>query len=86
MIEYINKCLHIYIWNILQWINSHVLFTYPLIQDCARCRDCGRNVHDYQIPDKIWLEVIGSENGVWCYDCFCNKADEKFGFKWRLRV
>lgn len=99
--KYIKKCLHIYIWNILQWINKRFLYTYSLIEDCARCQDCGRNVHDYHVPNKFWLKVTESENGVWCYDCFCNRADKIFGvikdgiliknpmivkFKWRMRI
>ncbi len=48
-----------------------------------RCQDCGRNVHDYHVPDIVWMEVIGSDNGVWCYDCFCNRGDEK-GIWWRM--
>lgn len=75
--RYIKKMLHIYSWHILQKINRRVLHTYPLIEDCARCRDCGRNVHDYHVPDKIWLAVISSFNGVWCYDCFCDRAEKK---------
>ncbi len=85
MMHYIKKCYHIYMWNILQWINRQVLYTYPLIEDCARCRDCGRNVHDYHVPDEIWLKVIGSEDGVWCYDCFCNRADKK-NIKWKVEI
>ena len=80
---YLKKCLRIYVWNILQWVNRHVLKTYPLIEDCARCRDCGRNVHDFHVPDDLWLAVIGSPNGVWCYDCFADRADEKLRIKWR---
>ena len=86
MRRYLKKCLHIYIWNLLQWINCHFLKTYPLIEDCGRCRDCGRNVHDFHVPDKLWLKVIGSENGVWCYDCFANRADKKLGSKWRMEL
>ncbi len=86
MLKYIEKCFHIYVWNILQWINKHILYTYLLIEDCSRCEDCGRNVHDYDIPDEIWLKVIGSENGTYCYDCFVNRADEKFGTKERGKL
>jgi len=85
MWQYIKKTINIYIWNILYYINKHVLYTYPLIEECARCRDCGKNVHDFHVPDDLWQKVIGSE-GVWCYDCFCNKADEKLGMKWRLEL
>lgn len=87
-LHYLKKCFHMYeyvlAWKILHWFNRHLLKTYPLIEDCARCRDCGRNVHDFHVPDDLWMKVIGSPNGVWCYDCFCNRADEKFRFKWRM--
>jgi len=82
--SYLSKCFRIYSWNILNWINRRVLKTYPLIEDCARCCDCGRNVHDYHVPDELWLEVIGKLGGVWCYDCFANRADERLGVKWRM--
>lgn len=85
MIRYIKKCLHIYIWNILQWINKRILKTYPLIEDCARCYDCGRNVHDFSVPDELWEEVVGKEI-VLCYDCFVDRADRKLKVKWRNRL
>lgn len=89
---YIKKVFRIYSWNILQWINRRVLKTYPSNPECARCRDCGRTVHDYIMPNDIWNTVIagtpklylsdGTEDsegagGVWCYDCFCERAREK---------
>jgi hypothetical protein len=74
-----------YIWNILQWINRRVLKTYSLIEDCARCRDCGTNVHNFNVPDELWKEVVGKEI-VLCYDCFCDKADRKFKMKWRYEL
>jgi len=40
-------------------------------------------VHDFHVPDDLWLAVIGSPNGVWCYDCFADRADEKLRIKWR---
>jgi len=86
MYNYLIKCLRIYIWNILQYINRKFLKTYSLIEECARCRDCGRNVHDYDIPNEVWLKVIGRSDGVWCYDCFCDRADKSLGFEWRLKT
>jgi len=87
-IFYLKKCLamyeHVFYWKIMRLFNRYFLKTYPLIEDCARCRDCGRNVHDFIVPDKLWLQVIGTPNGVWCYDCFCNRADEKLRVKWRM--
>jgi len=76
----------VYVWTILRWLNRHLLKTYPLIEDCARCRDCGRNVHDFAVPDELWNTVWGNEGGILCYDCFCNRADEKFRFKWRMNL
>ena len=81
---YVAKMIRIYWFNLLQWLNRRLLVTYPLIEDCARYRDCGRNVHDFHVPDWLWVEVIGSPHGVYCYDCFCNRADEKFGLKVRM--
>ena len=72
--------------HIVHPLNNHLLKTYPLIVDCARCDDCGRNVHDYTVPDKLWLSIMGHECGILCYDCFCNRADEKFKFKWRMKL
>jgi len=83
---YLRKLLRIYWWNIIRWLNRHLLKTYPLIEDCARCMDCGRNVHDFIVPDDLWLKVVGSPRGVLCYDCFCNRADEKLGVKWRMEI
>ncbi len=74
----------IYSWNIFQWINRRVLKTYPLLEGFSRCEDCGRNVHDFLVPDELWNKVIGSPDGVWCYDCFCNRSDEKLRVKWRM--
>ena len=81
--DYIRKCLRIYVWNVLQWVNRRVLKTYPPIEDHARCEDCGRNVHDWTAPDDVWLSVVGPREGiVLCYDCFCNRGDE-LGIWWR---
>jgi len=61
--------------------------TYPLISDCTRCEDCDRNVHDFLVPDDVWKEVCGSnENIVLCYDCFCNRLDEKYRTKTRMKI
>jgi len=81
---YLTRSLRNYIINIQRWLNRHLLKTYPLIEDCSRCDECGRNVHDFSVPDKFWLKIMGSPQGVVCYDCFCNRADEKLGVKWRM--
>ena len=82
--SYFFKSLSTYISIFLIKLNKHLLKTYPLIEDCARCEDCGRNVHDFSVPDDLWQQVYGSNDGILCYDCFCNRADEKFRSKWRI--
>lgn len=49
---------------------------YPLISDCAKCRDCRRPVHDYYVPDELWAIVVGEEI-VLCWDCFADRANRK---------
>lgn len=83
MWRYTKKMCRIYYWNLWQWVNRKLLKTYPLIEECARCGDCGRNVHDFHVPDDVWMDVIGSDEGVWCYDCFCDRAERK-GIHWRM--
>lgn len=89
-LRYLKRCLgmywHVFSWKILYFINHYLLKTYPLIEDCARCDDCGRNVHDFLVPTELWIEVWGNEGGILCYDCFCNRADEKFRQKWRMEI
>ena len=55
--------------------------TYPLIEDCGRCEDCGRNVHDFLVPDELWREVYGNDGGILCYDCFCDRLNKKGIYK-----
>lgn len=50
---------------------------YELIAEGAKCRDCADFVHDYYVSGKLWLQVIGSYDGVWCWDCFADRADRK---------
>ena len=89
-LHYLKRCLgmywHIFSWRILGFVNRYLLKTYPLIEDCSRCEDCGRNVHDFLVPNSLWNEVMGGPRGVFCYDCFCNRADEKFRQKWRMEI
>lgn len=90
---YVKKVFRIYSWKILHWINIRLLKTYPSNRDCARCRDCGRTVHDFIMPNEIWNEVMTGSSiiyledgvtpskegapGVLCYDCFSERAREK---------
>lgn len=63
-------------------INRKLLKTYLAIEDCCRCQECGRNAHDFSVPNELWKEVAGSYDGVLCYDCFCDLAQKK-NIKWR---
>ena len=65
-------------WNCsLIALNMLLLKTYPSNRECARCRNCGRTVHDFHVSDEIWNNVIGHSDGVWCWDCFCELAINK---------
>jgi hypothetical protein len=37
------------------------------------CKRCGRWVHDYLFPDRIWNALVPEKykKRVLCYDCFC---------------
>lgn len=84
--SYVFKSISTYLSILLMKLNKYLLKTYPLISDCSRCEDCGRNVHDFIVPDWLWNVVYGNESGMLCYDCFCNRADEIFRFKWRMTL
>jgi hypothetical protein len=79
----INDWWRIITFNIWQKINRKFLKTYQLIEECGRCEDCGRNAHDFHVPNEIWNKIYGDRSGTLCYDCFCNRADELFGLGWR---
>ena len=40
------------------------------------CKECGRDVHDFSVADKIWNKVDKTikRGHVLCYDCFCEKC------------
>ncbi len=86
LLRIFNEFGRIYVWKILRFFNRYFLKTYQLIEDCARCRDCGRNVHDFTVPDWLWIKVWGNDGGILCYDCFANRSDEIFRFKWRMSL
>jgi len=51
----------------------------------STCDKCGRKIHDFIVDDEIWDEVIGTENIVLCYDCFCEECEKKGVFPvWKL--
>lgn len=79
----IREKLRITRWKIWQKINRRLLKTYLHIEEMARCELCGRNVHDYHVPDEIWNRIYGDETGTLCYDCFCDECDKQ-GINFRL--
>ena len=58
-----------------------MLKTYPLNEECSRCEDCGRNVHDYHVDDELWESIIGNPASIYCYDCFVNRAREQGNYR-----
>ena len=74
---YAKRTLRILICNVFRFVNKYIFKTYPLIEDCSRCEDCGRNVHDFHVPNNLWVLVYGSESGVLCWDCFVDRAEKK---------
>jgi len=75
--HYTKKTLGIYWFRLLARLNSILLPTYADNADCARCRDCGRTVHDWHTDDATFVAVTGNLGGVWCWDCFAATARAK---------
>jgi len=50
---------------------------YSLIEDCAKCRDCKDPVHDFHVPDDMWMKIVGDPDVVLCWDCFANLANQQ---------
>lgn len=42
------------------------------------CKKCGKDVHDFIVPDDIWDEINRhiKYGHVLCYNCFCEKCGE----------
>lgn len=62
----------------VSWILVHlklILCRFMCID--SFCKDCGRTVHDFIVPDDIWSIVAPTiRNGrVLCYDCFCEHCN-----------
>lgn len=38
------------------------------------CKCCGREVHDFIVPDEVWNRIspLIKRGNVVCYDCFCD--------------
>lgn len=75
--HYFKKTAGIWWFQFLSTLNSFFFRTYESNSKCVRCRDCGRTVHDWFTSDDIFEEVTGSHAGVWCWDCFCERAWKK---------
>ncbi len=61
--------------ELYKWLKLGNIFSY--------CQKCGRRVHDFKIPNKIWMKVTEDKTKIYCYDCFCEIADKKI-IKFRL--
>lgn len=75
--HYTRKTFGIYWCRFLMWLNAKFLLTYKDNADCARCRDCGRTVHDWHTGDQLFAAVVGGVDGVWCWDCFAARARKR---------
>lgn len=73
-------------FNLWQKLNNHYLQTYKPNDSFTRCDECGRDVHDFQVPDELWYAIEGNEAGTLCYDCFCDKTEKKLGKSWRMNL
>ena len=42
------------------------------------CKQCGRDVYDFQVSDKIWncIHPKIKRGNVLCYECFCKTCEE----------
>ncbi len=42
------------------------------------CKHCGRDVHDFHVPDDVWkvIEPYIRDGYTLCYDCFCESCIE----------
>ena len=51
------------------------------------CKHCGRDVHDFSVPDKVWqlVDLRIRHGHTLCYDCFCEVC-QQIGLPviWRL--
>jgi hypothetical protein len=59
-------------WNIHPKVAFKLLKRRFMLVD-SFCRKCGRDVHDFVVPNHIWEQVdphIGHGHTL-CYDCFC---------------
>lgn len=64
---------------------KHFLMIFYWNSVAGYCRSCGRQIHDYVVPNQIWKDVTGWKNGegLLCYRCFCKLSDKK-GIYYRL--
>lgn len=88
MIKIYYRCIaekfRLFRFDTWQVINNRLLKTYRPDQPFARCMECGRDVHDFSVPDDLWLKVSKSSD-ILCYDCFCDKL-EKINISWRMKL
>jgi hypothetical protein len=72
MVEQLNKCGLIEAvvrrWRVAfkLWLSKHKCIA-------SFCKDCGRDVTDFIVPDDVWVKIEPTikRGRVLCYDCFC---------------
>ena len=77
------EMIRIYLFNFWHKFNNKHLLTYRPDDNFIRCRRCGRDIHDFIIPNEIWNQVA-KPNDCFCYDCFCDLYEKKTGQIWRM--
>lgn len=55
---------------------SYKLFKRRYFTIDSFCKECGRDVHDFSVPDDIWklIDKTIKHGHILCYDCFCEKC------------
>ena len=68
------------------------LFLRRFLDINSFCKQCGRQVRDYDAPDKLWkyyIEPAIKKGDTLCYNCFCDYCRNKIGISikknWKLQ-
>jgi hypothetical protein len=64
------------------WLSKHMCIA-------SFCKDCGRDVTDFVVPDDVWVKIEPTikRGRVLCYDCFCEHC-RQIGLPtvWKLEI
>ena len=80
---YTFEMIRIYLFRFWHRFNNKHLLTYRPERDFIRCRRCGRDIHDFTVPDEIW-NAVAKPTDCFCYDCFCDLYENRTGHAWRM--